>query len=587
MAITIKSVTVGTDTGASATVSVTTSETPSATSVGDLVVVVYGNDYYTTAEMGTPTATGSPTLTAAVTADAGNLSAHLKSYTYVANTAGAQTISATETGLHDEEKQITAIVLGGADTTTPLDGTASNTDAVGSASQVAAAISPTQTNTLMIVVNNSGGGGSATSYTTPGSMTEQTEIHVGGLSGVVATEQLSASGSTGTRTFTASSGTQYGAVTIGIRTAAGGAVGTTAGPWTGPTPGRCGPTGQWRPGPLGDATTPLNVYVPGEAAGTGAAFDATVAVSPAADQTTGTGTAFDATPDIQVNAETTTGAGTAFDATVNVDYGNAAGPWTGPTPGYLGPTGRLTALLGDATTPLNVYVPAEATGTGTAFDATVDVGLAADQTTGTGTALDAALDVQVNAETTSATGVAFDATVSVDYGNYAAPWTGPTPGYLGPTGRLSALLGDATTAQDLVVSVPAEAAATGAAFGASVDVGIPADQATGTGTALDATGSVQVNADQTAGVGTAYDATVITTITEYAGPWTRPTPGRMGPTGRLSVLFGDATSVIPTAPGYLTSLASASSAIAAATAAATSTTTTATGASSTTTAGGG
>jgi hypothetical protein len=106
VAISKKSVTSGTNTGTTATVSVTTSETPSATAVGDLVLVFHLNDFYTTTTMGTPTATGSPTLTAITggSADGGSNLGHINGWWYVANTAGAQTITVTETGAHDEEK---------------------------------------------------------------------------------------------------------------------------------------------------------------------------------------------------------------------------------------------------------------------------------------------------------------------------------------------------------------------------------------------------------------------------------------------------------------------------------------------------
>jgi len=221
MAVAIRSVTVGTNNGSSATVSATTSESPSATQVGNLVVVVYCNDYYTLAAMGTPTATGSPILSAITngTADAGTNHAHIKSYTYVANTAGAQVISATETGSADEEKAIVAWVLSGADTTTPVDVAANGFSASAQALNNAPSCSPGTSDAFLIGHVNSGGGASAASYGTPGSMTERYEIHVGGLSGVGATEQLAASGATGVRAFDPNSDVEFAAVSIAIRTA--------------------------------------------------------------------------------------------------------------------------------------------------------------------------------------------------------------------------------------------------------------------------------------------------------------------------------------------------------------------------------
>ena len=69
MAIAIKSATV--TASAAAPVSVTTSEAPSATASGDVVVVIHGNDYYALTNMATPTATGSPTMNSIVNADGG------------------------------------------------------------------------------------------------------------------------------------------------------------------------------------------------------------------------------------------------------------------------------------------------------------------------------------------------------------------------------------------------------------------------------------------------------------------------------------------------------------------------------------
>lgn len=222
MAIAISSITSGTDTGGSATVSVTTSESPTTTKIGDLVVVVNANDFYALSNMGTPTATGTPTMNAitGATGDGGSNEAHIKAWWYVANTAGAQTISATESGAHDEEKSITAYVLTGADTSTPIDAAASNTSTTTIAtSQVAPAVSPATSNAFLICQITSGGGAATASYTTPSPLTEQFEIHAGSISGVGATNQLSASGSTGTFTFTAATSTAYSSCSIAIKTA--------------------------------------------------------------------------------------------------------------------------------------------------------------------------------------------------------------------------------------------------------------------------------------------------------------------------------------------------------------------------------
>lgn len=226
MAVSISSITTNTNDGSSATISVTTSESPAVTNVGDLVIVIHGNDYYTLADMPTPTATGSPVFTSIVNADAGSLTAHIKSWYYIANTGGAQTVSVAETGVHDEEKSLAVYVLSGADTSgSPIDGTPqSNVNASAVTSQDCPAVTTTNTDSFAIMALQSGGGAAATAYAPPGTVTKKYDIRVttvmsagGGI------KQLSSSGSTGTFTWTATGACPYAAVTFAIKTAAGAA----------------------------------------------------------------------------------------------------------------------------------------------------------------------------------------------------------------------------------------------------------------------------------------------------------------------------------------------------------------------------
>lgn len=219
MAITIRNVV--SNVAVTPTIAVTTDASPQ---VGDLLLIFHGNDYYTAASMPDPTVSpGSPTVTAVPggSADAGSSTAHVKSYTAVVTTAGAQTVSVTETGTADEDKILAVYVLGGADTTNPVDAAAGQFNTVISSAQDAPSVSPSTSDALLVAHNNSGGGSGANSYTSPGSMTEQYDVHVGGVSGVGATEQLTASGATGVRTFTAvGNNVQYAAVSVAIRVAA-------------------------------------------------------------------------------------------------------------------------------------------------------------------------------------------------------------------------------------------------------------------------------------------------------------------------------------------------------------------------------
>ena len=220
MPITIKSLTTGINNGSSATVSVTTSESPAATAVGDFVLLVHMNDFYTLANMVAPTTTGSPTITSIRDVDGGTNLAHIKSWWYQANTGGAQTAQTTETGSHDEEKSLTALVLGGVDLTgNPIDDSSGVTGT--SDPQDASAVSPTNTDSFVVICNTSGGGANAGGYTVGSGATEQAEISNGGQSGVIATKQLSASGSTGTFSVDVGTATPFASITIAIKTSSG------------------------------------------------------------------------------------------------------------------------------------------------------------------------------------------------------------------------------------------------------------------------------------------------------------------------------------------------------------------------------
>lgn len=224
MAVAVRTVTVGTDTGASATVSATTPSGGTAAQVGDVLLILHTNDFYALTNMAAPTVTGSPTVTAitgtGLPADGGTNEGHIKPYWAVVNTSGAQTVSTTETGSHDEEKGLVVYVLTGVDTTTPVDIAAGFNGTPGNETQTCPSVVANTSDGYLICHDNSGPT-STIAYGSPGSMTEQYEIHVGGMSGVGATEQLSTSGATGTRTFTCNPGDNilWVSVSIVLRTA--------------------------------------------------------------------------------------------------------------------------------------------------------------------------------------------------------------------------------------------------------------------------------------------------------------------------------------------------------------------------------
>jgi len=218
MAVGIRTTATQTNSGSSATVSVTTDATPE---VGDVVFAIHANDYYAESDM--PAPTGGPGGWAEVTAargDAGSPGAHIKVWWAEVVSAGAMTVSVTETGSANEEKCLALWVLSGVDTTSPVDAAAGGSGS--GTSVVAPSCSPTEDDSYLICVAESGGGSSTPSFTPPGSMTERYELQQGGLSNTAAFEQLVASGATGTRTFTAASAIPYAVSSFAVRAATGG-----------------------------------------------------------------------------------------------------------------------------------------------------------------------------------------------------------------------------------------------------------------------------------------------------------------------------------------------------------------------------
>jgi hypothetical protein len=218
VAISIVEVVFAVNNGSSPTIAVTTSGAPQ---VGDLLVVIHGNDFFDITNMVLPTvAPGAPTVDPITdgTADKGVNNAHVKSYTAYVNTAGAQTVSTTESGSGGEDKGITVYVLRGTATSNPVDDAANATGDPAPTIDIPS-VTTTVPNGLMIGHINSGTGATLPAFTTPGSMTEQYEWHTATFGGVGATEFLGAAGPTGVRTFSPG-GIPWAAITIAIKPSA-------------------------------------------------------------------------------------------------------------------------------------------------------------------------------------------------------------------------------------------------------------------------------------------------------------------------------------------------------------------------------
>lgn len=186
--------------------------------------------------------------------------------------------------------------------------------------------------------------------------------------------------------------------------------------------------------------------------------------------------------------------------------------------GYRANTSQTTTRRVSAVWATVEYVPVvatnapatEATGTGSAADASVSLSIAATEATGTGAAADAGAAVTVAATEAAGTGVAYDATVTT------------VPATNAPAAEATGT-GTAFTASTAVAANAAEATGTGAAQTPQAAVTIAAAEAAGTGSAHDAVASAAVNADAATGTGAAQDATVSTSAqtnapaTEAAG----------------------------------------------------------------------
>jgi len=223
VAIAIRGTTPGTATSSVAAVSVslTGARQPQA---GDKLIIIHSNDWYTLADMPTPTVGGSTTGVNAITNgsfDGGSFEAHGKSYYYDVAATGDLTVAVTETSAGDEEKSLVVYVLSGAATGAPdTAGTSVNTTG-GTTSETAPSISPTQTDSYLICHISDGNGANSAPYTPPGGMSETYDLTLGGAYGASgAVLQLSASGATGTKTFTSTGTAHWGGLSIAVRTAA-------------------------------------------------------------------------------------------------------------------------------------------------------------------------------------------------------------------------------------------------------------------------------------------------------------------------------------------------------------------------------
>src|SRR4051812_159135 len=191
------------------------------TAVGDLLLIFHGNDFYTAAGLPTPTSSQALSgLTLRGTADQGASQAHVKFWTAVTTVAGTQTGSGNR--VTDEEVSLHVIVLDGSTVNTAsfIDGTVATGGATASTTaMVAPAVSPSTADALLVSMVQTNGAASATpSFTQPSGMTERTDVADGFFTGSsTASLVLSASGTTGTKTFTCTATQGYATVSVAVK----------------------------------------------------------------------------------------------------------------------------------------------------------------------------------------------------------------------------------------------------------------------------------------------------------------------------------------------------------------------------------
>jgi hypothetical protein len=191
----------------------------------DKLLLIQSSDYYTAAEMTAPTGTAGTAWTLQVTVDNGTNATHTKVWTSDVALAGAQTVLVNTSTTGDDQRYAALFVLTGA--ASGIDGVASTPNGASSTSHVAPTVTPTsgQSDDLLICFWCSRafdpGANSIVNYTMPGGMTAYTECDVSTWATFRSASQLlSSSGATGTRTATANVATTFQTVSVLVKAAA-------------------------------------------------------------------------------------------------------------------------------------------------------------------------------------------------------------------------------------------------------------------------------------------------------------------------------------------------------------------------------
>lgn len=195
--------------------------TASDTAVDDVLLVVYANDYYTAAEIAAPTGTAGSWTDSGAVGDLGSNNSHVKAYWRPVTSGGAQTV--TTDRVFDEEFHTVLYVIRGADTSAAVDDAAGSSGGTDTA-WVAPSVTPASAGDLLICMGIGGSAATNGPFTPPTGMHEDYDANDGGgfSSATAASQALTASGATGTRTFTATTARIYAILSVAIQAAGGG-----------------------------------------------------------------------------------------------------------------------------------------------------------------------------------------------------------------------------------------------------------------------------------------------------------------------------------------------------------------------------
>lgn len=188
------------------------------TQVGDTILLVQANAWYSLANLQTPTGTAVANWgTVKHTMDGGTDDNHVKVWMGAVTTGGTSTVIVNNSTT-DEERFAAVFVLAGA---IDFDSAASTDSDAAATSHVAPTVTPTagKTDDLLVCLFGTHTGGSI-NYTMPGSMTAYTERDVGAVNTFrAASEQLVSDAATGTRTATSSVSVTWFATSVLVKVA--------------------------------------------------------------------------------------------------------------------------------------------------------------------------------------------------------------------------------------------------------------------------------------------------------------------------------------------------------------------------------